>query len=155
MRPRLDASTDEQENSAPTTKFFKSSSLKQPIYLTHKQGGQSALAVRRCADAANAFVAERCCQPQPTSRMTTMSTARRRFKVYYGPESETTPATIAAHKPAAQTVTVPLGEVLPLLADAVNSRRTWLADFANDDITISTDLYEVILAYQHHIRPSA
>jgi len=84
-----------------------------------------------------------------------MSTARRRLKVYYGPESETNTATIAAHKPAGQTVTVPLGEVLPLLADAVNSRRTWLADFSNDDITISTDLYEVILAYQHHIRPSA
>ena len=84
-----------------------------------------------------------------------MNSARRRFKVYYGPESETTTATIAAHKPAAQTVTVPLSEVLPLLADAVNSRRTWLADFANDDITISTDLYEVILAYQHHTRPSA
>ena len=40
-------------------------------------------------------------------------------------------------------------------ADAVNSRRTWLSDFAHDEITITTDLYEVILAYQHHIRPSA
>jgi len=36
-----------------------------------------------------------------------------------------------------------------------NSRRTWLSDFAHDEITITTDLYEVILAYQHHIRPSA
>jgi hypothetical protein len=45
--------------------------------------------------------------------------------------------------------------VLPLLADAVNSRRTWLMDFSNDEITISADLYEVILAYQHHLRPGA
>jgi hypothetical protein len=82
-----------------------------------------------------------------------MATAQRRFKVYYGPESETT--TDGLHQAALQTVTVPLTEVLPLLADAVNSRRTWLRDFANDDITISADLYEVILAYQHHIRPSA
>ncbi|HZZ26838.1 MAG TPA: hypothetical protein VFE46_02430 [Pirellulales bacterium] len=82
-----------------------------------------------------------------------MATAARRFKVYYGPESETT--TAGTHQAASQTVTVSLGEVLPLLADAVNSRRTWLKDFANDEITISADLYEVILAYQHHIRPSA
>jgi hypothetical protein len=82
-----------------------------------------------------------------------MATAARRFRVYYGPESETTKA--ASHQPASQTVTVSLGEILPLLADAVNSRRTWLRDFAGDDITISADLYEVILAYQHHIRPSA
>ena len=84
--------------------------------------------------------------------MTNMSTARR-FKVYYGPESET--ATVSHHKSSPQTVTVSLADVLPLLADAVNSRRTWLRDFANDEITISADLYEVILAYQHHLRPGA
>ena len=63
-----------------------------------------------------------------------MATAQRRFKVYYGPESETTDHSIMR---TVQTVTVPLSEVLPLLADAVNSRRTWLRDFAGDDITIS------------------
>jgi hypothetical protein len=42
-----------------------------------------------------------------------------------------------------------------LLADAVRSERTWLQDFENDEVTISTDLYEVILAYQHFRRPSA
>ncbi len=67
-----------------------------------------------------------------------MATVQRRFKVYYGPESETT--TAGLHHNAPQTVTVPLSEVLPLLADAVNSRRTWLRDFAGDDITISADL---------------
>jgi hypothetical protein len=46
-------------------------------------------------------------------------------------------------------------EVLPLLADAVQSERTWLRDFAEDEVTISTDLYEVLLAYQHYRRPSA
>jgi hypothetical protein len=85
--------------------------------------------------------------------MTNMATAQRRFKVYYGPDSDA--ATNASHHAAPQTVTVSLAEVLPLLADAVNSRRTWLRDFSRDDITISADLYEVILAYQHHIRPSA
>jgi hypothetical protein len=82
-----------------------------------------------------------------------MATAQRRFKVYYGPESEVSAAQTTHSAP--QTVTVALNEVLPLLADAVNSRRTWLRDFSHDDITISADLYEVILAYQHHIRPGA
>ena len=82
-----------------------------------------------------------------------MATAKRRFKVYYGPESEVSAAQTTHSAP--QTVTIALNEVLPLLADAVNSRRTWLRDFSHDDITISADLYEVILAYQHHIRPGA
>jgi len=46
-------------------------------------------------------------------------------------------------------------EVLPLLADAVASQRTWLKDFKDDEITISADLYEVLLAYQYFRRPSA
>ena len=82
-----------------------------------------------------------------------MATAARRFKVYYGPETKN--AAASKHRAAPQTVTVPLAEVLPLLADAVNSRRTWLRDFNHDEITISADLYEVILAYQHCRRPSA
>ena len=73
------------------------------------------------------------------------------LRVYYGPYQGTQqPAATQEH-----TVTVPLGEILPLLAEAVQSRRTWLDDFATDDVTISTDLYEVILAYQHYRRPSA
>ena len=48
-----------------------------------------------------------------------------------------------------------LRQVLPLLTDAVKSRRQWVGDFYDDDITISSDLYEVLLAYQHFRRPSA
>lgn len=79
--------------------------------------------------------------------------ARSHLRVYYGPVSEVQ-ATVAESKQG-DTVTVALSEVLPLLADAVRNERTWLADFDNDPITISTDLYEVILAYQHYRRPSA
>ncbi|MBI3463286.1 MAG: hypothetical protein HY000_09535 [Planctomycetes bacterium] len=52
-------------------------------------------------------------------------------------------------------VTVPLSEVFGLLADAVRSERTWLHDFKDEEIAISSDLYEVILAYQYCRRPSA
>ncbi len=73
------------------------------------------------------------------------------LRLYFGPEDET--ATMRREE--ISTVTVPLGEILPLLADAVNSKRTWLRDFNDDEITISSDLYEVINAYQHFRRPSA
>jgi hypothetical protein len=81
--------------------------------------------------------------------------AAHRFKVYYGPDSDIKTVACSRTENNPHTVTVPLAEILPLLADAVNSRRTWLRDFANDEISISTDLYEVILAYQHHTRPGA
>jgi len=77
------------------------------------------------------------------------------LRVYYGPEelagSSATPPTI----PLRETVSLPLGEVLPLLMDAVKNRRQWVGDFFDDEITISSDLYEVLLAYQHFRRPSA
>jgi len=82
-----------------------------------------------------------------------MSMGQPRLRIYYGPSEET--ATLEASSSPRETVTVSLSEVFPLLADAVRSERTWLRDFAGDEITISTDLYEVILAYQHYCRPSA
>jgi hypothetical protein len=80
--------------------------------------------------------------------------ARSHLRVYYGPQSELS-AAVSEAKQAKDTVTVSLGEILPLLADAVRNERTWLRDFEEDSVTISTDLYEVILAYQHYRRPSA
>lgn len=71
------------------------------------------------------------------------------LKLYCGPENTET----AIH--SEDTVTVSVGEVLPLIADAVNCNRTWLTDFEHDDITISRDLYEVLSAYQYFRRPSA
>ena len=76
------------------------------------------------------------------------------LKIYRGPE-ETTAPTLAKTATGKPCVTVALSEVLPLLADAVNSRRTWLSDFDNDEITVSSDLYEVLMAYQYYRRPSA
>jgi hypothetical protein len=80
--------------------------------------------------------------------------AEPRLRIYYGPDtvSETT---LHENSSAANTVTVPLREVFSWLMDAVHSGRTWLSDFEDDEVTISTDLYEVILAYQHYRRPSA
>jgi hypothetical protein len=80
--------------------------------------------------------------------------ARSNLRIYRGPaEKETTVRSASKKTPA--TVTVELSEVLPLLADAVASRRTWLSDFEDDQITISADLHEVLLAYQYFRHPAA
>lgn len=73
------------------------------------------------------------------------------LRVYYGPEQDSNATT----KTIGGTVTVPFGRIMPLLAEAAESKRTWLEDFGDDEVTISEDLYEVILAYQHFRRPSA
>jgi hypothetical protein len=75
------------------------------------------------------------------------------LRVYYGPQEDA--ANLSVADAQREKVTVPLMEIMPLLADAVQSQRTWLRDFADDEVTISMDLYEVILAYQHYRRPSA
>jgi hypothetical protein len=78
--------------------------------------------------------------------------AQNRLRVYYGPEeAAAAPATI----PLRGSVQLPLGEVLPLLLDAVRGGRAWVDDFADDEISISSDLYEVLLAYRHFRRPGA
>ncbi len=75
------------------------------------------------------------------------------LRVYHGPETD--PVGIAPAQTRQDNVTVPLAEVLPLLADAVESQRTWLRDFDDDEVTISMDLYDVLLAYRHFRRPVA
>lgn len=70
------------------------------------------------------------------------------LKIYHGPGEADT-------EPQGKTVTVPLGEALPLLADAILNNRTWLDDFEDDPVTLSADLYEVLSAYRFLNRPSA
>ncbi len=77
------------------------------------------------------------------------------LRIFSGPKEDNAVVDRMAKKPAGETVRVPLSEIIPLLADAVRSGRTWLRDFEDDEITISMDLYEVILAYQYYRCPSA
>jgi hypothetical protein len=77
--------------------------------------------------------------------------AQPKLRIFYG-DDVSTPLAPATSAPA--TVTVPLADVFPLLAEAAGNRRAWLSDFADDQITISQDLYEVIVAYQHYRRPA-
>jgi hypothetical protein len=45
-------------------------------------------------------------------------------------------------------VAVSVGDLLPLLADAWETKRAWLHDFSSDRVIVSQDLYEVLLAYK-------
>ena len=81
--------------------------------------------------------------------------AIRRLKVYTGPESDAAAVSLLQEPVDSNTVKVSLGEILPILADAVASQRTWLTDFEQDEVSISSDLYDVLQAYRHFRRPGA
>ncbi len=51
-------------------------------------------------------------------------------------------------------VSIKLGELTKILADAIIWDRTWISDFADDDLRISADLFEVLSSYAH-LRPTA
>jgi len=81
--------------------------------------------------------------------------AMRRLRVYTGPETEQQNSASLLDQPADNSVRITLGDVLPLLADAFVSNRTWLNDFKDDEISISSDLHDVLQAYRHFRRPGA
>lgn len=79
----------------------------------------------------------------------------RKLRVYTGPETDATGISLLQDSLDTNTVRVSLGEILPILADAVASHRTWLSDFETDEVSISSDLYDVLQAYRHFRRPGA
>jgi hypothetical protein len=81
--------------------------------------------------------------------------AIRQLRVYTGPEIDHPALSLVPPPVASDRVRVSLGDVLPLLADAVSSRRTWLSDFEDDELEISADLHDVLQAYRHFRRPGA
>ena len=52
-----------------------------------------------------------------------------------------------------EMVDVTLGDLLPLIALAHRKNYVWLQDFLDDDVSITTDLYEVLRAFRSH-RPA-
>lgn len=54
----------------------------------------------------------------------------------------------------APTVSVRLGDLLPLVALAKRNNNLWLQDFLDDEVRITADLYEVLRAFRS-CRPTA
>ena len=80
--------------------------------------------------------------------------AMRQLRVYSEPDLALRDFSVVEES-ADRGVQVTLGDILPLLADAVASNRTWLTDFADDEISITSDLHDVLQAYRHFRRPGA
>lgn len=80
---------------------------------------------------------------------------RSQLRLYSGPNAECNTTVLSSPNQSDRQVTVEAGEVFAALADAIQSGRSWLRDFEDDKITLSSDLHEVIMAYQHFRRPSA
>ena len=53
------------------------------------------------------------------------------------------------------TIHVSLGDLLPLLALAKRKQYVWLQDFLDDEVAITSDLYDVLCAFSSRHRPSA
>jgi hypothetical protein len=77
------------------------------------------------------------------------------LRIYCGPSEEAVGVDVSEAEEARETVRVPLGDILPLLVEAVQANRAWPRDFYADEVTIPTDLYELVLAYRNYRRPSA
>lgn len=71
---------------------------------------------------------------------------RQRLRLFTGEEDTT--------QTEAENVTVRLGDISRALLDASRWNRSWVSDFADDEIQVSSDLYEILSAYMR-MRPGA
>jgi hypothetical protein len=60
----------------------------------------------------------------------------------------------ARHDSPAANVGVRLGDLLPLVALAHRHNYLWLQDFIDDEVRITSDLYDVLRAFRTY-KPSA
>ena len=78
-----------------------------------------------------------------SSRLDDNTSVRMSYQQASSPASETS-------QPDSDKVTVYWGDILPLLADAVKSKRSWVQDFDGDQVVISRDFHEVLCAYRRY-----
>jgi hypothetical protein len=72
---------------------------------------------------------------------------RPRLRLFTG-EDQDSSADVSAQ------VNMRFGEVTRALVEAVRWDRTWLRDFEDDEVRVSSDLYEVLSSFTR-LRPSA
>ena len=75
-----------------------------------------------------------------------MATAR--LRVFPRPDNE------PENEPHAPSVPIRLVDLYPLLAQAYRDNYIWLRDFEDDELLVSSDLFEVVRAFAD-CRPSA
>lgn len=72
--------------------------------------------------------------------------SRHRLRIYTGEDDPSQAVT--------ENVTVRLADISRALLEAARRNRTWVSDFADDEIQVSSDLYEILSAYMQ-LRPGA
>jgi len=72
---------------------------------------------------------------------------RPRLRLFTGEDQDDSPEVQAQ-------VNMRFGEITRALVEAVRWDRTWLHDFEDDEVRVSSDLYEVISSFTR-LRPSA
>jgi hypothetical protein len=72
---------------------------------------------------------------------------RPRLRLFTGEDQDDSPDVQAQ-------VNMRFGEITRALVEAVRWDRTWLRDFEDDEVCVSSDLYEVISSFTR-LRPSA
>ena len=68
----------------------------------------------------------------------------RQMQVFHGPQAE------KSASPSEKQVKISLGDICELLADAQRSGLKWLSDFTDEEVGISPDLYDVLMAYRYY-----
>ncbi len=53
------------------------------------------------------------------------------------------------------TINLTVAQIVPLLVDAYQTDRVWLNDFGDEPVRVTSDLYEILLAYQQLRRSDA
>ena len=53
------------------------------------------------------------------------------------------------------SIRIRLGDLLPLLAFAKKNKYLWIQDFLDDEVSVTSDLYDVIRSFCEQRRPSA
>lgn len=72
---------------------------------------------------------------------------RPRFRIV--PEADAQDRISAPKRNASpEMISVPLGEILEPLTEAIRTNRTFLRDFSEDEIRIPADLFDVLTTYQ-------
>jgi hypothetical protein len=74
--------------------------------------------------------------------------AAARLRIFPRPEGE------SYDEPETPDVPIRLVELYPLLAQAYRDNYAWLRDFEDDQVLVSSDLFEVVRAFANY-RPSA
>lgn len=65
------------------------------------------------------------------------------LRLYSAPDEDT-----EQPQPPAPTVRIRLRDLLPLVAVAQKNHFIWLKDFLDDEVTISEDLHDVLMAFR-------